>query len=48
MVFGGMAEVQGKIPRALRDINGWHRYSSGDVEALGEVLFPSGKEANMH
>jgi len=41
------AERQGKIPMARRDVNGWRRYSSGDVEALGEALFPGGKEANM-
>jgi DNA-binding transcriptional MerR regulator len=38
------AEHQGKLPRARRDLNGWRRYSSDDVEALMGVLFPSRKE----
>ena len=38
------AEEHGKIPRAMRDMNSWRRYSLDDVETLREVLFPSRKE----
>ena len=39
------AEHLGRIPKARRDMNGWRRYSSNDVELLKEVLFPSNRKA---
>lgn len=37
------AELNGKIPVARRDINGWRRYSPQDVEQIRRLLFPTRK-----
>ena len=34
------AEVQGRIPLATRDLNGWRRYSEQDIERLRSIFFP--------
>lgn len=43
-----VAEKEGKIPKAKRDVNGWRRYSPDDVKALRNTLFPdSGEEVQV-
>ena len=37
------AEAQGRIPRAIRDLNGWRRYSEADVERLRAILIPGAR-----
>jgi len=34
------AEVNGKIPKARRDINGWRVYTADDIEKLRSLLIP--------
>ena len=34
------AEKRGKIPKALRDMNGWRVYTEEDIERLKALLVP--------
>jgi len=37
------AEVEGKIPKARRDLNGWRVYTPENIEKLRELLIPARK-----
>lgn len=34
------AEINGKIPKARRDLNGWRVYTYEDIEKLKTLLIP--------
>jgi DNA-binding transcriptional MerR regulator len=38
-------ERLGRIPRALRDMNGYRRYLQADVERLRQIIFPCDDKA---
>jgi len=37
------AEVEGRIPKARRDLNGWRVYTAEDIERLRGLLIPARK-----
>ena len=34
------SELEGRIPRARRDVNGWRYYTEEDLEAIRNTMFP--------